>query len=713
MRQETTNTFDQGLNKDLNPIVTPNNVLTDALNATFITFNGDELTLQNDSGNTVIPIPGKDTPVKLSEGFYPIGIREYGGVLYIVSGKKEEGEEDMIEFGSYPSPEFAWPKEDINNQIIIQGYDLNSLYSSSVISNLIFKTGGYVRFSPVDIPNTENNDGEYLWTIYNTKGLYKVKLLHQLESGMYDLTDFVWEEYKRYKEKEDAKDLTLPESQKTNAPNHWIHSKEFKFYSPTKYKGKLAIRIELNEPELFELTEVPKAEFDVSSFKLPINMEFRDGESLKIKGYYLKLILDNKDPQDLIRYNRSDVPEPYVIPPETKTLEYEITPILRYYEDPVEDEFSWDAFPEEFKSKFLISGKLFLGAEHLGLEFLLREGFCQEGKKLYKVLIPVRDGLRFNHSLDLITEENSSDIPIAFYNNIDLDFEDKYKPIGYYSVEGPKGNVVIDTSFPEYVSWKEGLDTDSKRTIIEVFENMQINALLEDASCDTKYFYISINYEPEIMSINWESPKEKASYVKTGIQDGRHIYKVLLEKNRGLSIQSDSLISLFNASDMEILINKSDPTIVIDREIPKVVASNMKLISSEHPDTPVTGVPNSTGGGEFRLEARKISATVLTLEFDIDSSPSGLHIPEIQTSDVYLDLLEFSNSKLVLKRTGNKYTINTLLTAKPTASSGGGSELDNVRELNGHIKIKTSVSDAYDTLNYTLNFGIFTEYSQE
>ena len=55
MRQETTNTFDKGLNKDLNPIVTPNDVLTDCLNGTFITFNGDELVLQNDAGNTKIP----------------------------------------------------------------------------------------------------------------------------------------------------------------------------------------------------------------------------------------------------------------------------------------------------------------------------------------------------------------------------------------------------------------------------------------------------------------------------------------------------------------------------------------------------------------------------------------------------------------------------------------------------------------------------------
>ena len=56
MRQETNNTFDQGLNKDLNPIVTPNNVLTDCLNGTFLTFNGDELSLQNDAGNTKIPV---------------------------------------------------------------------------------------------------------------------------------------------------------------------------------------------------------------------------------------------------------------------------------------------------------------------------------------------------------------------------------------------------------------------------------------------------------------------------------------------------------------------------------------------------------------------------------------------------------------------------------------------------------------------------------
>lgn len=146
MRQETLNTFNEGLNYDLNPLVTPNNVLTDNVNGTFITFNGNELSLQNDAGNTLINVmsvdrifpydptaryyaPGPDhktadkiaftiagekmrcyicvadtepgeSPisetgaakwreyvVRLSPGFYPLAMKEYGGVLYIISGR--------------------------------------------------------------------------------------------------------------------------------------------------------------------------------------------------------------------------------------------------------------------------------------------------------------------------------------------------------------------------------------------------------------------------------------------------------------------------------------------------------------------------------------------------------------------------------------------------------------------------------------------------
>ena len=91
MKQTVTNQFNDGLNYDLHPMVTPNSVLTDNLNGTFITYNGNEFCLQNDRGNTI--------KAKLSRGFVPIGIKEHNGVLYIVSHNPDKG---TSEIGTYP-----------------------------------------------------------------------------------------------------------------------------------------------------------------------------------------------------------------------------------------------------------------------------------------------------------------------------------------------------------------------------------------------------------------------------------------------------------------------------------------------------------------------------------------------------------------------------------------------------------------------------------
>ena len=77
------NQFTKGLVTDLHELSVPNNVLTDALNATLVTGDGDEMTLQNDTGNQTIECNGKFA--QLTEGFIPIGIKEYGGVIYIAS----------------------------------------------------------------------------------------------------------------------------------------------------------------------------------------------------------------------------------------------------------------------------------------------------------------------------------------------------------------------------------------------------------------------------------------------------------------------------------------------------------------------------------------------------------------------------------------------------------------------------------------------------
>ena len=94
-RKEAVNTFTDGMVKDLNPINTPNTVLTDCLNGTIITYDGNEYSLQNEKGN----FPLKNC--KLPANYIPVGVEEYGDILYIVSYNPIT---HKTQIGSYPSP---------------------------------------------------------------------------------------------------------------------------------------------------------------------------------------------------------------------------------------------------------------------------------------------------------------------------------------------------------------------------------------------------------------------------------------------------------------------------------------------------------------------------------------------------------------------------------------------------------------------------------
>lgn len=109
MKKQATNQFIDGLVTDFHPLTAKNSTLTDALNATLVTTKGNEMVLQNDVGNVKIQYEkGKDQEdkpiydyVQLSEGFIPIGIKEYGGIIYIVSHNPKNGKGEI---GSFPSP---------------------------------------------------------------------------------------------------------------------------------------------------------------------------------------------------------------------------------------------------------------------------------------------------------------------------------------------------------------------------------------------------------------------------------------------------------------------------------------------------------------------------------------------------------------------------------------------------------------------------------
>ena len=62
----------------------------DLIGSDFTGINGAVTAYNGDEGNVYGPMTTPAVPdkyVSLTEGFYPIGVKEFGGVLYIVSGK--------------------------------------------------------------------------------------------------------------------------------------------------------------------------------------------------------------------------------------------------------------------------------------------------------------------------------------------------------------------------------------------------------------------------------------------------------------------------------------------------------------------------------------------------------------------------------------------------------------------------------------------------
>ena len=107
--QSITNQFKDGLSVDLDITAMGTTSLTDAKNATFLTYNGNECVLQNDMGNTRLvykyDVDGvqKEELVTLPEGYIPLGVKEHGGVIYFVLRNEKDG---RTQIGSFPSPEF-------------------------------------------------------------------------------------------------------------------------------------------------------------------------------------------------------------------------------------------------------------------------------------------------------------------------------------------------------------------------------------------------------------------------------------------------------------------------------------------------------------------------------------------------------------------------------------------------------------------------------
>ena len=148
MKQTAINEWKDGLNLDLHPLVTPKTVLTDNINGTFITYNGNEFCLQNDRGNKEV--------AKLTTGYTPIGIKEHNGILYIVSVNG-----DKTEIGTFPSLQNTTSLNDID--FYVDELDIELDYKPLKIgeghSDFTNVDLGYSVITPITIEIQDSYDG--------------------------------------------------------------------------------------------------------------------------------------------------------------------------------------------------------------------------------------------------------------------------------------------------------------------------------------------------------------------------------------------------------------------------------------------------------------------------------------------------------------------------------------------------------------------------
>lgn len=174
--KKATNKFTKGLVMDFSPENTRKEVLTHALNATLLTFNGNELSLQNDMGNARVET------AYLPEGYIPVGTCEYGGIIYIVSYNPLENKSQI---GCFPSPERNISSDELGIENVtidktsFQKLDLNDNLTGDIINTTKYVLLKNDKLNPGDkflVVSDENIYEEHLSDLFiNTEEGFQLK----------------------------------------------------------------------------------------------------------------------------------------------------------------------------------------------------------------------------------------------------------------------------------------------------------------------------------------------------------------------------------------------------------------------------------------------------------------------------------------------------------------------------------------------------------
>lgn len=162
------NSFTGGINTDLHPMLQPNNTLTDCVNGTLITYDGNENMLQNDMGNYALK------GAKLPVNYVPIGLKEYGGILYIVAYNPTN---KHVQIGSYPSPKVNFDASESGAEISVSQFPIKVLESEDLNMFELLKN-----------PKLESGPEYHLYSNLISKANQFMSLLGTMNQTHYQLT---------------------------------------------------------------------------------------------------------------------------------------------------------------------------------------------------------------------------------------------------------------------------------------------------------------------------------------------------------------------------------------------------------------------------------------------------------------------------------------------------------------------------------------------
>lgn len=332
-------TFGDGLLMDFAPDNTQATCLTHALNATLLTMNGNELSLQNDMGN------GRVETAYLPEGYVPVGTCEFGDIIYIVSYNPITNKSQI---GCFPSPERNISSKELSgtetefnldNFVESSGFGFNQTKNNS-IKQIIYENnlnpGDKFIVHSGDIASKSNIISDYGNTSHKVGTFpkqYKINVVAIEDSGKINYLNSNLKWYTNYTNQENQEEVKKDgdfyinsESEKDQGKPDIdsyrnILSSGYSVFQ-SKVSGKLAILIELERIESFNSTyeiytkqeksnqESAQADTIITNIVTkPSKTEDFDADKIKYKDYSIYINFNwetnnpNINPSQLVAYD--------------------------------------------------------------------------------------------------------------------------------------------------------------------------------------------------------------------------------------------------------------------------------------------------------------------------------------------------------------------------------------------------------------------------